>query len=74
MKRPPAILFSLLFCMSCAATDTAVRWNVESDREQVSLLLDAHASYVESDRVSEAAQHYYQAPVWIDEGWDLLLI
>ena len=69
MKHSPAILFGLLCCMSCAATDTVDRWNVESDREQLSLLLDAHASYVESDRVSEAAQHYYQAPVWINEGW-----
>jgi hypothetical protein len=42
---------------------------MKADREQVALLLDAHASYVESDRVSEAAQHFYRAPVWIDEGW-----
>ena len=69
MKRSPAIFLGLLSCMACAATDTVTRWNIESDREQVSLLLDAHASYVESDRVAEAAQYYYQAPVWIDEGW-----
>ncbi len=64
-----SLLLPVFLAVSCASTQRGDRWDIEADQAQVQQLLEAHISYWESDRLAEAAQHYYQAPLWINDGW-----